>query len=247
MEGTHVTDLWGIASRTGKKLAAMNIHTAKDLRDAEAKWIRKRFSVVMERTVHELRGIPCLPVEDEPPAHQDQLIFSRSFSQPVTTPEQMRQVLSIYAQRASTRLRDRGLVVPMVSAWAATSRFKEGEHHSPYVSVALPVEGDDPVSISRAAQALVPRIRSGFSYVRAGVVLTGLRPNGSAAPLDLFAADFEGRRIGETLDAITRKHGPRAVGLGFGGLRNAPSWTMKRAMLSPRATTHWDELCEAFV
>lgn len=43
MEGTHVADLWGIASRTGKKLAAMNFHTARDLRDAEAKWIRKRF------------------------------------------------------------------------------------------------------------------------------------------------------------------------------------------------------------
>ena len=228
MEGTHVTDLWGIASRTGKGLAAMNIHTAKDLRDAEAKWIRKKFSVVMERTVHELRGVPCLPVEDEPTAHQDQLISSRRFSQPVTTPERMGRVRSISAQRASTK-----------------SPFKEGEHHSPYVSVALPVEGDDPVSISRAAQALVPRIRAGSSYVRAGVVLTGIRPRGSAVPLDLFAAELEGRKIGETLDAITCKHGTCTVGLGLGGLRNAPSWAMKRAMLSPRATTHWDELCEA--
>lgn len=32
---------------------------------------------------------------------------------------------------------------------------------------------------------------------------------------------------------------------GLGGLKHAPEWTMKREMLSRRATTHWDELCEA--
>ncbi|REE05276.1 DUF4113 domain-containing protein, partial [Citricoccus muralis] len=30
--------------------------------------------------------------------------------------------------------------------------------------------------------------------------------------------------------------------LGYGGLGTPPSWQMRRAMLSPRATTNWDEL-----
>lgn len=29
---------------------------------------------------------------------------------------------------------------------------------------------------------------------------------------------------------------------GYGGMRPGPSWQMKREMLTPRATTHWDEL-----
>lgn len=55
LESIPVTDLWGVASRTGKKLAALGIFTARDLRDADLARIRKRFSVVLARTVLELR------------------------------------------------------------------------------------------------------------------------------------------------------------------------------------------------
>lgn len=244
LTGTHITDLWGIASRTGKRLAALNIHTAKDLRDADAHWIRKRFSVVLERTIYELRGIPCIPLE-EPRDYKDQLIFSRSFSRPVDSATEMKQVLSIYAQKVSSRLRAQGQVAGIVSAWTATSWHTATEQHSPHEAVGLPAETDDPISIAKAAFRLLPKIRHGTRYVRAGVVLTGLRPKASATPLALFEPEFEGRHIGVTLDAITQKLGPSAIGVGLGGLKGAPVWNMKREKLSKRATTHWDELCEA--
>lgn len=242
--GTDTTDLWGIAGRTGKKLTGMGIYTAKDLRDTDPKWIRKQFSVVMERTVWELRGVSCIPLE-EPRPQKDQLIFSRSFSTPVLTRDAMQQVLSIYAQKVSGRLRDQGLVAGVVSAWAATSWHGDGEKHSPHVAVGLATESDEPITIARAATALLPKLRPGTKYVRAAVVLTALTPKGAHTPLQLFQPEFDGRMLGETLDAITTKLGPRAVGIGLGGLKAAPSWTMKREMLSRRATTHWDELCEA--
>lgn len=244
LTGTHVTDLWGVAGRTGKRLAAMNIHTAKDLRDADAKWVRKKFSVVLERTIMELRGIPCIPLED-PRKYKDQLIYSRMFSTPVSTPEDMRQVLSIYAQKVSTRLRDQGQVAGIVSAWASTSWHAEGPRHTPYVSGGLTVETDDPIGISKAAGQLIPHLLPGTKYVRACVILTGLRPKHGATPLELFQPEFEGRRIGETLDSIAARLGPNLIGVGLGGLKAPPSWAMRRDMLSRRATTHWDELCEA--
>lgn len=76
-------------------------------------------------------------------------------------------------------------------------------------------------------------------------MLTGLRIKTNVTPLALFEPEYEGRRIGETLDAITQKLGPRTIGIGRGGLQGALVWTMKREMLSRRATTHWDEMCEA--
>lgn len=244
MAGTNVDDLWGVASRTRKRLAPMNIHTAKDLRDADAKWIRKKFSVVLERTVMELRGIPCIPLE-QPRPYKDQLIYSRMFSAPITTEHDMRQVLSVYAQKVSTRLRKQGQVAGVVSAWASTAYHADGPRHTPYVSSGMPVETDDPIGIAKAAGALLPHLRPGTRYVRACVILTGLRPHTFSTPLDLFQPEFEGRRIGSTLDAITGKLGPHAIGVGLGGMRLAPGWTMRREMLSRRATTHWDELCEA--
>nr|WP_277620067.1 DUF4113 domain-containing protein [Leucobacter celer] len=244
MAGTEVTDLWGVAGRTGKKLAAMTIHTARDLRDAEPKWIRKKFSVVLERTVWELRGISCIPLEEQRP-YKDQLIYSRMFSRPVSERDEMQQVLSIYAQQVSSRLRKQGQVAGVVSAWAMTSWHSKGPSHSPHVAVGLPTESDEPIAISKAAGALLKRLQPGVAYVRAGVVLTALRPKDARTPLSLFEPEFEGRRIGETLDAITQKLGPGTIGVGLGGLKGAPVWTMRREMLSRRATTHWDELCEA--
>lgn len=245
MESLAVTELWGVAGRTGKKLAELAIHTVKDLRDADAKWIRKRFSVVLERTVMELRGISCIPIEPEPRAYKDQLIFSRSFSRPVSSSDEMRQVLSIYAQKVSGRLRAQGQAAGVVSAWASTSPFAQsGIAHSGHIAVGMPAHTDDPIWIGKAAHMLLPKLHPEARYVRAGVVLIDLRPLTSATPLDLFALDFDGRHVGDTLDAITRKLGHAAIGVGYGGLRDAPVWNMKREMLSPRAMTHWDELCE---
>ena len=39
-----------------------------------------------------------------------------------------------------------------------------------------------------------------------------------------------------------KKYGRGSIGLGAGGLKASPDWSMKRDMLSPRYTTHWDEL-----
>lgn len=217
---------------------------AKILRDAEAGCTHKKVSVAMERTLYELRGVPCIPLEEQPP-NKDQLIFSRSFSHPVATPEAMQQVPSIYAQRASSRLREHDLVTCVVSAWASTSRFREGEFHTAHTAVGMPTETDDPIGIAKAAFTLLPKVRPGSQYVRAGIVLTGLRKKANVTPLALFEPEYEGRRIGEVLDEITAKLGSRAIGVGRGGLKGAPAWTMKREMLSRRATTHWNELCEA--
>ena len=41
---------------------------------------------------------------------------------------------------------------------------------------------------------------------------------------------------------VTKRYGRGSIGLGHAGIRGGPDWTMKRDMLSPRYTTHWDEL-----
>jgi DNA polymerase V len=52
-------------------------------------------------------------------------------------------------------------------------------------------------------------------------MVTDLRPPGNQSPLELFENPLEERRVGHA-----------------GG----PDWSMKRDMLSPRYTTHCDEL-----
>src|SRR5690625_6779434 len=85
-----------------KRLNSMGIETVQEFRDADELRIRDRFSVVQMRTLLELRGTPCIPMEEEREL-KDQLLFSRSFSEPITDRKHMEQVLGIYAQRAATR------------------------------------------------------------------------------------------------------------------------------------------------
>ncbi len=246
LAATPTTELWGVASRLGKRLTAIGIHTARDLRDAEPLMIRRRFSIVLERIVWELRGVSCIPLEEHPQPKK-QMIVSRSFGEPVKTLSAMRQVLSIYAQQVAGRLRAQGSVAGHLSVFASTSPFAAAENrHTASATITLPVPTDDALRISTAAIAAMEAVfQPGAWYVRAGVMLDDITPLHSHAVLEPFAPDVDDRGVGEALDSITQRFGQGAIGIGFGGLRKAPPWSMRRGMLSPRATTHWDELAIA--
>jgi hypothetical protein len=80
----EVGEVWGIGRQLQQRLQAMGIHSVRDLRDADAAQLRQMVSVVLERTVRELRGISCLSLEEVVPAKQ-QIMVSRSFGHYVYT------------------------------------------------------------------------------------------------------------------------------------------------------------------
>ena len=100
----------------------------------------------------------------------------------------------------------------------------------------------DPVLLHKAANSLCERIYEGVKYLRAGIMVTDLRPTGNQSPLELFENPHEERGIGQLMESVSKKYGRGSIGLGSAGLRGGPDWSMKRDMLSPRYTTHWDEL-----
>lgn len=53
---TPVEEVWGIGRKLTAKLTAQGINTVADLVAADPKSLRSRYGVVIERTVHELRG-----------------------------------------------------------------------------------------------------------------------------------------------------------------------------------------------
>lgn len=73
----------GIGRRLTAKLESQGIRTVAELVSADAKSLRQRYGVVVERTVQELRGIPCADLEEIANAKQ-QIICSRSFGERIT-------------------------------------------------------------------------------------------------------------------------------------------------------------------
>ncbi len=78
-----VGEVWGVGRRLTEKLNALGINTALQLAQANTAFIRKNFSIILERTVRELNGESCISLEEAPPAKQ-QIVCSRSFGERIT-------------------------------------------------------------------------------------------------------------------------------------------------------------------
>lgn len=234
-------EIWGIGPRLTKRMRGLGIWTAKDLRDADEVLIRDKFSIMQMRTVLELRGIPCIPMEEE---HEikNQLIFSRSFSDPITDRLGMEQVMGIYAQQASARLHRHQKQAKILTAWAMTSHYNQNQNHQPSVTIKLPGPTSDPVLLTRAAKQILPHILAGVKYARAGVVVMDLQPMAMQETFEPFISPHEAKNIGALVQQIRNEHGTKAIGLGQAGMKQGPAWEMRREMMSPRYTTHWREL-----
>ncbi|MCU6479003.1 DUF4113 domain-containing protein [Arthrobacter sp. A2-55] len=242
MARVPVDGIWGIAGRLAKRLNALGIFTVADLRDADPVMIRHKFSVVVQRTVLELRGIPAIELETAR-ADKKQVIYSRSFSQPVTSAAEMTQVMSQYAQQIAIRLGKAGQLAKIMTVFAGTSHFNPNASSFPSATVKLPAPTADPVQLSRAAIAAIrPLLVHGVPYARAGVMLTDLSLAGPQPAFEEFISVAERRNLGGLLGDVLAKHGPGSIGLGRSGMLAPPVWTMKREHQSPRYTTEWDEL-----
>ncbi|MGO1320875.1 MAG: Y-family DNA polymerase [Galactobacter sp.] len=185
-----VTGLWGVGRRGGAKLIAEGYETIADLRRADPSVIRKKHSVVLERTVRELNSVSCLQA-NEVKSDRAQVIYSRSFSHPVTSRAQIREVANLYTQRACVRLAEQGLRARVLTVSAGTSRFASGEASFPSVSVPLGTPTADPVLLTRlAVSALESITHPGVDYVRAGVMFSGLERDGEHGGQDtLFSLE----------------------------------------------------------
>lgn len=237
---TPLIDVWGIGNRLSRSLNAAGVRTALDLARADPGWVRRRWNVVLERTARELAGTPCMPVGHEPRTKQ-QIIYSRMLGHPVETRSEMSAVLAQYAAMASRRLRTHELDAALMTVSMSTSRFRDKplSHH---LAVALDPPTSDPLRLIAAAKTILPKMREGRPYNRAGIMLTGLTPSGAQPTLTTSPATQRSEALVTALDAITAKYGRRAIGAGHTGLHRARPWDMKRDMLSPPATTRWDQL-----
>lgn len=232
-----VEDVWGVGRRISKKLNAMGIETALQLADSSAWIIRKNFNVVLERTVRELRGEPCLGIEEFSPVKQ-QIICSRSFGERITDYEEMRQAICAYAERASEKLRGERQYCRQISVFVRTSPHATNEvFYGNQSGGKLHTPSNDTRDIIRMATEALDRIwRDGHRYMKAGVMLGDFYSQG-VAQLGLFDDNRpkpNSEKLMRLVDGINQSNTGK---LWFAGQGVQKSWAMKRDMLSPAYTT----------
>lgn len=238
-----VDEVWGVGRRISKKLEAMGIKTVLQLADTDIRFIRKHFNVVLERTVRELRGEPCLGLEEFAPVKQE-IVCSRSFGGRITEYHEMRQAICSYASRAAEKLRGEHQYCRFISAFVKTSPFALNEpYYGNSASVKLLTPTQDSRDIITAATKCLDVIwREGHRYQKAGVMLGDFYSQG-VAQLNLFddnAPRKNSEKLMEVLDHLNAKDGRGTLYFAGQGIQTA--WQMKREMLSPRYTTRFSDL-----
>ena len=246
MATIDVGEIWGIGPRLAPRLREIGIVTVRDLARADGEGLRRRFSVVMARTVQELRGVSCLDLEELAPAKQ-QIMASRSFGQHVHDIEELREAVASHIGRAAEKLRAQGSVAGAVTVFIRTNPFKPQEpQYQPSVTVPLPVATADTRTLMATALRVLERIyRPGFVYHKAGVMISHLRPS-FASQETLFAVPGHPAHQSEcvmgVLDAINRKWGRGTLRVSVEGAGDGSGWRMRRGNLSPTYTTRWSEV-----
>ena len=262
LAATEVGAVWGVGRKIAAALQESGIQTVLDLVRADAASIRKRFSVVLEKTLLELRGTSCLDMADveDGPAAKQQILVSRSFGKPMTHVDGIVEAVSEFASRAAERLRQQDGAAGTVNVFFMTSPFRQDRQHT--VNVTVPMvrpTADSRLLVTVAVDAVRACFRPGFNYAKAGVMLGNLGPAiVQQRELDLFSG-AEASSVGtdtapardraalmDTMDALNKRFGRGAVRIGSTTLASSGeevrSWATKQEKRSPRYTTRWEEM-----
>lgn len=243
MAVTPVDEVWGIGRQLTAKLTAQGINTVADLVAADPKSLRSRYGIVVERTVQELRGIPCAELEPMAQTKQ-QIICSRSFGERITKFGPMREALAGYMERAAEKLRIEEQQCRHVTLFIRSSPFAEREtYYSNQIATRLPIPTADTRDLLAQIEPLLRRIwRDDVRYMKGGVMLADFTP-ASIQQGDLFAEQPQDPRRDALMQVIDKINQGRMGKIYFAARgRGAKEWMMKREQLSPRYTTDIKEI-----
>lgn len=244
---TPAGDVWGIGKRIAAKLAEQDIVTALDVAQMPAGKARDGWNVTLERTVRELQGISCIPLE-QAPAPKQQIACTRSFGHPITTLLPLIEAVSEFASRAAEKLRHGGQRTGALLVFAHTSPFRPGPRFNKSASIQLhPPTSDTKALVSAAVSGLRRIYEPGFQLSKAGVMLMDLCSVAEQQSDLLFedpVSKHDHGKLMEAMDRINERYGKATVHIASTGRtqEDIAGWRMRQERRTPRYTTRLDEV-----
>jgi len=241
LELTEVGDVWGVGRRLSKKLINHGIHNAKLLKNCSDSWIRKMMSVNGLKTITELRGISCIPLEEYSMTRKS-CCTTRSFGKLLTNLEDIEQAVTTFARRAAERIRSESLAASCVSVFVRTNPFdKKSAYYSNGASRTLSHPTHDSITIIETSLLLTKRIfKNNYQYKKAGVLLSGLCDE-SEIQETLFEKNYnQNSDLMSAVDAINYRYGRDT--LQMASECKVGNWKQKRENCTRNYTTQIDRL-----
>jgi DNA polymerase V len=243
---TEVGEVWGVGRRIGAQLVEGGILNALDLAKLDPATVKRGWSVVLERTVRELQGTPCVGLDDAPGPKQ-QIACTRSFGRSVEAFAPLAEAVSEFASRAAEKLRKQSSHATEVLVFIRTSPFRKDPQYSRSMIVPMRRPSDDTTAIVGAALAGLRAIyQPGYRLAKAGVMLLDIQPaSREQFELDLGEpiAERDRSRLMKAMDSVNDRWGKGTVKVGSGRVGEAPrDWGMKQDRKTPGYTTEWSDM-----
>ena len=238
-----INEIWGIGRNLSRRLNDLSVYSSYDLMKMDTRLIRSKFSVVLERTVRELRGEQCLAVQNDREPKK-QIIVSRSFRERTGDFNQLKPLISNFAVRAGEKLRHEGQKCSQVSVLIATSPFSKQAQYRGFHSIQFSNPVNDTRSILAGAnQALQDCFRQGYAYAKAGVLLSQFS-HSSVIQRSLFDdlhKSFDQKQNEDLMRCIDSMNA-EGVQVYYASQLPGQALPMNKKMMSPKYTTSWLEL-----
>lgn len=240
LKWTKIEDVWGIGYQHAKRLKALNVHTAYDFTQLPDEWVRKQMSVVGLRLKHELEGKPCLDMEL--PQTKKNIATTRSFEKALYTFEELRERITTFSVICSEKLRKQGSCCHNLVVMLKTNKYREGVTRYYYHRVMmLPYASNSALTLTKfAVQGLQELFEEGLEYKKAGIIVGDLIPE-NQRQFHLFE-DEDPRHLPlmRAIDATNKKLGQTKIRMA--GQDPKRTWKMRQEHLSPRYTTHLNDV-----
>tara|TARA_B100000965_G_C19526612_1_gene729130 strand:- start:69 stop:1331 length:1263 start_codon:yes stop_codon:yes gene_type:complete len=241
LKNTPVQKVWGIGRKLNEHLNSAGIYTALDLAKLNPHNIRKKFSVVLERTVRELRGEKCLTIEDTI-SFKKQIIVSRSFGKRISNLKTLKPIVNNFAVRAAEKLRNEKQKCSQVSVFIRTSPFNKNKNqHTGLRTIELFNPTNDTRDIlSATKKGLLQIFKSGYEYAKAGVILNNFSNEKIKQSL-LFENLNKLKENSKFMKYIDQMNSYETQ-IYFASQNTKELSPMKQDMTSPKYTTNWYDI-----
>jgi len=256
LENYLAAEIWGIGPSKAAFLKRQGISTALQLKHYPLHKAKKHLTITGMKTVEELNGKQSIDkIEDSP---RQVVTVSRSFQRPVYELDDIIAALTEYTQEAVKRIREENLSCRYISVFLMTNAYAEGDPYFNQLSAEVPSPTAYLPEITAIANELVKKIfRPHYKYRKVMIGLNGLERD-TCPQLDLFNTRRNIAKLNEPLmqafDQINDKYGRGTLKLACGLTGKKPlddesaiaPYLLRRDYLSPRYTTHIDEIPLAY-
>ena len=239
----EINEVWGVGRQLTKFYIKNGIHTAYQLKNMHNNWIKKNTNVLGSRTAMELKGIPCVSLEE----HQEKrknCCVSRSFGRKVTKLEELDESITTHCLNAAEKIRSDNQTTKRITVFIRTSPFqKDKNYYANSKDVDLPIRTNDSIELVKQALIALKYIyRKGYKYQKVGIILLGLN-DVDVYKKNLFSSinsEEKRTKLMKAIDYTNIKYGRHTLSIAQAGLKK--KWNIKRQHSSKIDTACFDFL-----